>query len=77
MKDLNELNLEIEIIKKISSEDIILDIGKGMREKYKDIKKANENLKLLMNYEFKTLLLGDGIPILKNAKEAVSDFLSL
>ena len=46
-------------------------------EKYKDIKKAKENLKLLMNYEFKTLLLGDGIPILKNAKEAVSDFLSL
>jgi glyoxylase-like metal-dependent hydrolase (beta-lactamase superfamily II) len=45
-------------------------------EKYKDIKKAKKNLKLLMSYEFNTLLLGDGTSILKNAKEAVSDFLS-
>jgi glyoxylase-like metal-dependent hydrolase (beta-lactamase superfamily II) len=45
-------------------------------EKYKDIEKAKKNLKLLMSYEFNALLLGDGTSILKNAKEAVSYFLS-
>jgi glyoxylase-like metal-dependent hydrolase (beta-lactamase superfamily II) len=44
-------------------------------EKFKDIKKAKENLKLLMSYEFETLLLGDGTSLLNNAKEAVSTFL--
>jgi hypothetical protein len=45
-------------------------------EKYKDIEKAKKNLKLLMSYEFNTLLLGDGTSTLKNSKEAISDFLS-
>tara|TARA_X000000368_G_C23000786_1_gene698853 strand:- start:836 stop:1513 length:678 start_codon:yes stop_codon:yes gene_type:complete len=41
----NKADFRSEIIKKISSEDIILDIGKGMREKYKDIKsKQKETL---------------------------------
>ena len=33
-------------------------------------------LKKLMSYEFETLLVGDGVSILKNAKEAVATFLA-
>ena len=45
-------------------------------EKFKDVIKAKASLKLLMNYEFEALLLGDGISILKNAKKALSTFLA-
>jgi hypothetical protein len=45
-------------------------------EKFKDVIKAKASLKPLMTYEFETLLLGDGISILKNAKEALSTFLA-
>ncbi len=44
-------------------------------DKYRDPKMAKKGLGKLLDYEFESLLLGDGEPILKNAKEAVKIFL--
>jgi len=43
-------------------------------DKYRDPKMAKKGLSKLLDYEFESLLLGDGEPILKNAKEAVKTF---
>jgi len=45
-------------------------------DKFKDSVKAKAGLQKLMSYEFETLLVGDGVSILKNAKEAVATFLA-
>jgi len=44
-------------------------------DKYRDPKLAKKGLSKLLDYEFESLLLGDGEPILKGAKEAVKVFL--
>ena len=44
-------------------------------DKYRDPKLAKRGLNILLDYEFESLLLGDGESILKNAKEAVKNFL--
>jgi glyoxylase-like metal-dependent hydrolase (beta-lactamase superfamily II) len=45
-------------------------------EKYKDPAKAKVCLNQLLEYDFETLLVGDGTSILKGAKAAVKDFLA-
>jgi glyoxylase-like metal-dependent hydrolase (beta-lactamase superfamily II) len=45
-------------------------------DKYQDAVKAKAGLGKLMNYEFDTLLVGDGVSILKGAKQAVATFLA-
>ena len=44
-------------------------------DKYRDPKLAKRGLNKLLDYEFESLLLGDGESILKNAKEVVKVFL--
>jgi len=44
-------------------------------DKYRNPKLAKSGLNKLLDYEFESLLLGDGESILKNAKEAVKAFL--
>lgn len=44
-------------------------------EKYADIAKAREGLRRLLKYTFDSLLVGDGAPILTNAKAAVEEAL--
>ena len=44
-------------------------------DKYKDLPLAKKELNKLLNFEFKILLLGDGAPILNDAKKAVKSFL--
>ncbi len=44
-------------------------------EKFKDIEKAKKGLKVINNYKFEVLLLGDGESILKNADNITKDFL--
>ena len=44
-------------------------------DKYRNPKLAKSGLNKLLDYEFESLLLGDGESILKNAKEAVKVFL--
>ena len=44
-------------------------------DKYRDPVLAKNELNKLLNFEFKILLVGDGAPILNNAKEAVKSFL--
>ena len=45
-------------------------------DKYADQAKAKAGLKKLLDYDFETLLVGDGTSILKNAKETVASFLA-
>jgi len=45
-------------------------------EKYKDIQKAKEALKVLTSYDFDDLLLGDGEPIQGGAKKLLEAFLN-
>ena len=45
-------------------------------DKYQDPVKAKAGLGKLMNYEFDSLLVGDGVSILKGAKQAVATFLA-
>jgi glyoxylase-like metal-dependent hydrolase (beta-lactamase superfamily II) len=45
-------------------------------DKYKDPAKAKIYLNQLLEYDFETLLVGDGTSILKGAKEAVKTFLT-
>lgn len=45
-------------------------------DKYQDPVKAKAGLKKLVNYEFDALLVGDGTPILRDAKEIVTAFLA-
>ncbi|MGV7219984.1 MAG: hypothetical protein ACQ9MH_00510 [Nitrospinales bacterium] len=45
-------------------------------DKYLDQAKAKVGLKKLLDYDFDTLLVGDGTSILKNAKEEVKSFLN-
>jgi glyoxylase-like metal-dependent hydrolase (beta-lactamase superfamily II) len=45
-------------------------------DKYKDPAKAKICLNQLLEYDFETLLVGDGTSILKGAKEAVKTFLT-
>ena len=44
-------------------------------DKFKDSAKAKSGLKVLLNFEFDTLLLGDGESILTGGKSAVATFL--
>lgn len=44
-------------------------------DKYKDIQKARKGLEILTHFDFEVLLVGDGEPILKNAKATVRKFL--
>lgn len=44
-------------------------------EKYSDIQQAKESLRILLENDFDTLLVGDGHSILKDAKVIVSEFL--
>ncbi|MCH8156876.1 MAG: hypothetical protein IID18_03840 [Nitrospinae bacterium] len=44
-------------------------------EKYSDIHKAKEALRVLKSYDFDCLLLGDGEPILNGAKKKLEEFL--
>jgi hypothetical protein len=46
-------------------------------DKYRDPKLPKRGLNKLLDYKFKSLLLGDGESILKNAKEAVEIFLKV
>ncbi|MCF8721269.1 MBL fold metallo-hydrolase [Nitrospina gracilis] len=43
-------------------------------DKFDDITKAREGLKVLLNYEFDDLLLGDGEPIRGNARQTLDVF---
>lgn len=43
-------------------------------DKYKDIQKAKEALRVLQSYDFNDLLLGDGEPIYGNAKQLLETF---
>ena len=45
-------------------------------EKYQNPEKAKAGLNQLLDYDFETLLVGDGSSILKGAKEAVKNFLA-
>ena len=45
-------------------------------DKYNDSVKAKAGLNQLLEYDFETLLVGDGTSILKGAKEAVKNFLT-
>ena len=45
-------------------------------DKFKDPVKAKAGLQKLMSYEFETLLVGDGVSILKGAKGMVETFLA-
>jgi len=45
-------------------------------DKYQDPAKAKVGLNQLLDYDFETLLIGDGTSILKNGKEAVKNFLT-
>jgi len=45
-------------------------------DKYKDPAKSKIYLNQLLEYDFETLLVGDGTSILKGAKEAVKNFLA-
>jgi glyoxylase-like metal-dependent hydrolase (beta-lactamase superfamily II) len=45
-------------------------------DKYQDPAKAKAGLNQLMDYEFEALLVGDGVSILKGAKEVVKNFLT-
>jgi len=44
-------------------------------EKFADIDKAKESLKVLKDYDIEDLLLGDGEPIQGGAKEKLEEFL--
>ncbi len=44
-------------------------------DKYRDPKMAKKGLSKILDYEFESLLVGDGEPILKDAREAVKTFL--
>ena len=44
-------------------------------EKYRDIEKAKEGLEVLKEYDFDTLLVGDGTSIINNARKVVQEFL--
>ena len=44
-------------------------------DKYRDPKLAKRGLNKILDYEFESLLLGDGVSILKKGKEAVKIFL--
>jgi len=45
------------------------------QDKYRDLPLAKNELNKLLNFEFEILLVGDGVPILKDAKNAVKTFL--
>jgi len=44
-------------------------------EKYSDMERAKESLRILSEHDFDTLLVGDGHSILKDAKRVVMEFL--
>ena len=44
-------------------------------DKYRDLALAKNELNKLLNFEFEILLVGDGVPILRDAKKAVKTFL--
>jgi len=45
-------------------------------EKYKDISKAKEGIKVLLNYDFENVLVAHGFHILKEGKKAIENFLN-
>jgi len=44
-------------------------------EKYKDPSKAREGIRVLLNYRFDSILVGDGIPVLTGGTRALEEFL--
>tara|TARA_Y100001960_G_scaffold134727_1_gene142889 strand:+ start:82 stop:768 length:687 start_codon:yes stop_codon:yes gene_type:complete len=44
-------------------------------DKYKDLELAKKGLNKLLDFEFQSLLVGDGVPILNDAKKEVKSFL--
>ena len=44
-------------------------------DKYKDLRLAKKGLNKLLDFEFQSLLVGDGVSILKDAKKEVKSFL--
>lgn len=44
-------------------------------DKYRDIRKAKEGLRILKDYDFESILVGDGEPILTRARQVVMEFL--
>ncbi len=50
-------------------------LGQLPADKFRDIVLAKKGLQRLNDYEYDALLLGDGEPILKGAKQAVAEFL--
>lgn len=44
-------------------------------EKYKDPSKAREGIRVLLNYKFDSILVGDGASVLTGGKQAVEEFL--
>jgi len=44
-------------------------------EKYKDPSKAREGIRVLLDYKFDSILVGDGASILTGGKRAVEEFL--
>ena len=46
-------------------------------DKYKDLELAKKGLNKLLDFEFQSLLVGDGISILNDAKKEVKSFLEI
>ncbi|PIQ98198.1 MAG: hypothetical protein COV67_00235 [Nitrospinae bacterium CG11_big_fil_rev_8_21_14_0_20_56_8] len=44
-------------------------------DKYRDVNQAKKSLAVLLGYDFDALLVGDGEPILKGARNAVAEFI--
>jgi glyoxylase-like metal-dependent hydrolase (beta-lactamase superfamily II) len=44
-------------------------------DKYANVEKAREGIRVLLNYQFESVLAGDGSPILAGGKQAVQEFL--
>jgi hypothetical protein len=45
-------------------------------DKYKDIEKARQGLRVLLDHSFDKILVGDGVSVLKNGREVLERFLS-
>ncbi|MGH7273449.1 MAG: hypothetical protein ACREIQ_03170 [Nitrospiria bacterium] len=44
-------------------------------DKYEDVAKAREGIRVLLNYRYDSVLVGDGVPILTGGKQAVQKFI--
>jgi hypothetical protein len=44
-------------------------------EKYADVDKAKQGIRVLLKYLYESVLVGDGVSILTGGRQAVQDFL--